>query len=132
MSVFCDTSVLIRYFAEDDVPRAAAVARLIDSGRELIVSTGVLLETLHVLRTQHGFTNPLLADLLTTFLSHDRVSVSDADKAGVLGALAWTRGISARRVADAIIVAAAERAGVEAIITFDEAMSSPTVPIRLL
>lgn len=132
MSVFCDTSVLIRYFAEDDLPRAAAVAGLIDSGRGLVVSTGVLLETLHVLRTQHGFTDPLLADLFTTFLSHERVSVSDADKAGVLGALAWTRGVSARRVADAIIVAAAERAGVEAIVTFDEAMSSPTVPIRLL
>lgn len=132
MSVFCDTSVLIRYFAEDDLPRAAAVAGLIDSGRDLVLSTGVLLETLHVLRTQHGFTSPLLADLFTTFLSHDRVSVSDADKAGLLGALAWTRGVSARRVADAIIVAAAERAGVEAIVTLDEAMSSPTVPIRLL
>jgi predicted nucleic acid-binding protein len=132
VSVFCDTSVLIRYFAEDDVPRAAAVARLIDSGVELVVSTGVVLETLHVLRTQHGLTNPALADLFTTFLSHDRVSVSDADKAGLLGALAWTRGVSARRVADAIIVSAAARAGVDAIVTFDEAMSSPSVPIRLL
>lgn len=109
-----------------------AASRLVDSGRELIVSTGVLLETLHVLRTEYGFTNPLLADLFTTFLSHDRVSLSDADKAGVLGALAWTRGVSARRVADAVIVAAAEQAGAEAIVTFDEAMSSPTVPVRLL
>ena len=132
MSLFCDTSVLIRYFAEDDIPRAAAAAALLDSGREIVVSTGVILECLHVLRTQHGYTNPVLADLFTRFLSLAHVTVSDADKRGILGAIAWTRGVSARRIADAVIVSAAKRAGVEAIVTFDEAMSSPTVPVRLL
>ena len=132
MSVFCDTSVLIRYFAEDDIPRAAAAAAFLDSGQEIVVSTGVILECLHVLRSQHGFTNPVLADLFTRFLSLQRVTVSDADKSGVLGAIAWTRNVSARRIADALIVSAAKRAGVEAIATFDEAMSSPTVPVRLL
>jgi predicted nucleic-acid-binding protein len=130
--VFCDTSVLIRYFAEDDIARAAAAADLIDGETRLVVSTGVILETVHVLRTRYAFVNPELAGLLVTFLSRRNVSVSDADKSALIGALYWTQSVSARRISDAIIVAAAERAGAEAIVTFDESMASPTVPVRML
>lgn len=132
MSVFCDTSVLIRYFAEDDVPRALAAANLIDSDTQLVVSTGVILETVHVLRTQFAFDNPSLANLLVRFLSRTNVAISDADKGGVIGALYWTQAASARRIADAIVVSAAQRAGVESIATFDEKMTSPSVPVRML
>ena len=97
-----------------------------------MVSTGVILETVHVLRTQYDFTNPVLAELLVRFLSRRNVTVSDADKSGMIGALYWTQGVSARRISDAIVVAAAQQAGVEAIVTFDEKMASPTVPVRLL
>ena len=132
MTVFCDTSVLIRYFAEDDIPRALAAANLFDGGEPLVVSTGVILETLHVLRTQYGFGNPVLAELLVTFLSRRNVAVSDADKSGMIGALYWTQGVSARRISDAIVAAAAQHAGVDAIVTFDEKMASPSLPVRLL
>ena len=132
MSVFCDTSVLIRYFAEDDIPRALAASTLVDSETQLVVSTGVILETVHVLRTQYGFANPVLSELLVRFLSRRNVTVSDADKSGLIGALYWTQGVSARRISDAIVVAAAQRAGAEAIATFDEKMASPTVPVRML
>ena len=132
MSVFCDTSVLIRYFAEDDIPRALAASTLVDSETQLVVSTGVVLETVHVLRTQYGFANPVLSELLVRFLSRRNVTVSDADKSGLIGALYWTQGVSARRISDAIVVAAAQRAGAEAIATFDEKMASPTVPVRML
>ena len=50
----------------------------------------------------------------------------------MIGALSWTEGVSARRISDAIVVAAAQRAGAEAIATFDQKMASPTVPLRLL
>lgn len=132
MSVFCDTSVLIRYFAEDDIPRALAAATLFDSETQLVVSTGVILETVHVLRTQYDFANPVLSELLVRFLSRRNVTVSDADKSGLIGALYWTQGVSARRISDAIVVAAAQQAGVEAIATFDDKMASPTVPVRML
>ena len=48
--VFLDTSVLIRYLAADDPPRAVAAARLIDSETMVVVSTGSILETVHVMR----------------------------------------------------------------------------------
>lgn len=130
--VFCDTSVLIRYFVEDDITRAVAATALIESDTMLTISTGVILEAVHVLRTEHGFVNPALAGLLATFLSRSNVDVADADKLGLIGALYWTEMFSARRIADAVITAAAQQAGVDAIVTFDEKMTSPSVPVRLL
>jgi predicted nucleic acid-binding protein len=130
--VFCDTSVLIRYFAEDDIPRAATAAALLDSDSTLIISTGVILETLHVLRTDYGFRNPDLAELLVRFLARSNVQLADADKGGVISAIYWTQSSSARRLPDAIISVTAHQAGVDFIATFDEKMASPTVPIRLL
>ena len=130
--VFCDSGVLIRYLAEDDVPRAIAASELIESQRGVIISTGVLFETIHVLRTQHGFANPRLAAALIAFLSRENVELSDADAGHVVAGLYWTMRASARRIPDAVIASAAEQARCDWIATFDEAFASPTVPSRLL
>jgi predicted nucleic acid-binding protein len=130
--VFCDTGVLVRYFAEDDPPRALAAARLIDGDDLLVVSTGVLIEVAHVLRTQHGHANPEIALALVAFLTKRGVELVDADRAQAVAALRWTARVSARRIPDALISAAAERAGCDFIATFDEGMRSSTVPVRML
>ncbi len=130
--VYCDTSVLIRYFAEDDPPRALAAARLFDSDARLVVSTTALLELVHVLRTTYGVTNPRLGEGLISFLTRDRVELVDADQGATVAAIRWSLRASARRIPDAIIAAAAEHARCDAIATFDERMESPTVPVRLL
>jgi predicted nucleic acid-binding protein len=44
----------------------------------------------------------------------------------------WSLTTSARRIPDAIIAKAAEASGVDYIATFDERMSSPGVPVRLI
>lgn len=130
--VFCDSGVLIRYLAEDDLPRAIAAAMLIDSQRRLVLSTGVLFETVHVLRTQHGFGNPRLAATLIAFLSRENVELADADAGHVVAGLTWTLQSSSRRIPDALIASAASQAECDWIATFDEAFSSPSVPSRLL
>jgi predicted nucleic acid-binding protein len=129
---FVDTSVLTRYFAEDDVPRALAAAQLVESDVELVMSTSVLIELIHSLRTQQSMTNPQLGGLLVRFLSRPNVELVDADKADVISALFWAQNSSARRIPDAIISAAAHRAEVDFIATFDEKLRSPLVPVRLL
>jgi predicted nucleic acid-binding protein len=129
--VFCDTSVLIRYFAEDDIPRAAAAAALIDGETTLTVSTTVILETLHVLRRRFGFGDALLGDLLITFLTRDNVELADADKSGVLAAISTNQG-SSRRIPDAVIAMAAAQAGVDYIATFDAKFRTPLVRVRML
>lgn len=130
--VFCDSGVLIRYLAEDDLPRAIAASDLIESERVLVISTGVLFETVHVLRTQHDFSNPRLAGVLIEFISRQNVELSDADAGHVVAGLTWTMRSSARRIPDAVIAAAATQAHCDWIATFDEAFASPTVPSRLL
>jgi predicted nucleic acid-binding protein len=130
--VFCDTSVLIRYFADDDPPRALAAARLFDSDATLVVSTTALLELVHVLRTRYSVTNPRLGEGLISFLTRAGVELVDADLGATVAAIRWSLRSSARRIPDAIIGAAAEHARCDAIATFDERMESPTVPVRLL
>ena len=130
--VFVDTGVLIRYFAEDDPPRALAAARLIDSDTTLVLSTGVLIELVHALRTQHGMANPAIGNALIRFLSRPNIELSDASRGQVIAALMWSLSTSARRIPDAIIAKAAEASRVDYIATFDERMSSPAVPIRLI
>jgi predicted nucleic acid-binding protein len=130
--VFCDTGVLIRYFAEDDVPRAIAAMNLIESDVRLVLSTGVLFEAVHTLRTQFGIANPELGEGMIRFLSRANVELSDADAAAIVAGIEWTLQLSARRIPDAILAAAAEQAGCDWIATFDDRFASPTVPSRLL
>ena len=130
--VFLDASVVIRYLAEDDPPRALAAAKLIDSDRTLVVSGVVLLETVHALRTTVGQVNPELARAVILFVSRENVELVDADKAHLVAALEWSLASSARRIPDAIVATTAEQAACDWIATFDEAFSSPTVPSRLL
>lgn len=129
--VFCDASVLVRYFAEDDPPRAFAAATLVDSEATLVVSTATILEVVHVMRAR-GSTNPALGSALIELLSRANVELADADQASTVAAIRWSLRVSARRIPDAIIAAAAEHARCDAIATFDERMQSPTVPVRLL
>jgi len=130
--IFIDSSVLIRYLVEDDVPRALAAADLIDGDDGLVISTSVLLEVVHVLRRDRNLGNPEIGQGLIAFLSKENVELIDADRAGTVAALQWSLRVSARRIPDAIIAAAAELAGCDRIATFDEAFVSPTVPVRLI
>lgn len=130
--VFLDTSVLIRYFAEDDVPRALAAAKLLDGADQLVISTGVLLETVHALRTDYGVSNPFLGELLIQLLSRENLQLADADATLVVDGLERTLRGSARRIPDAIIAAAAKSSGCDWIATFDEKFTSPSVPTRLI
>jgi predicted nucleic acid-binding protein len=130
--VFLDTSVVIRYLADDDPPRAFAAATLIESDRVLVVSGVVLIETIHAMRTGLGQVNPALARAVIRFVTLENVEVADADKAHVVAALEWGLESSARKIPDALLAATAEQAGCDWIATFDEGFASPSVPSRLL
>ncbi len=74
----------------------------------------------------------MVGQFLIEFLAQENVDLIDADKAVTVEALRWTLDVSARRIPDALIAAAAERAGCTAIATFDQSFASPSVPVRLL
>ena len=130
--VFLDTSVLIRYLASDDSARAFAAASLIDGEDTVVICTGSVIETLHVMRTDYGVRNPDLGRALIKLLSKRNVLLADADAAAVVGGIERTLQRSERSIADAILAAAAEQAGCDWIATFDEKFISPSVPTRLI
>lgn len=130
--VFLDTSVLVRYLADDDPPRALAAAALIDGENAVVISTGSVLETVHVLRTDYGARNPELGRAVIRLLTKQNVMLADADAGTLAAAIHRTLPLSERRIADAILAAAAEQAGCDWIATFDETFASPTVPSRLI
>jgi predicted nucleic acid-binding protein len=130
--VFLDASVVVRYLAEDDPPRALAAAQLIEGERTLVVSGVVLLESMHALRAGLGHENPALGRALIRLLTRENVEVADADKAHLVVALERSLAASARRISDAVIAATAEHAGCAWIATFDEAFRSPSVPARTI
>ncbi len=131
-SVFLDTSVLIRYLAGDDPPRALAAAHVIDGDNDVVVSTASVLETVHVLRTEFGVRNPELGRALIMLLSKSNVMLADADAGAIVASVERTLTLSERRIPDAILAAAAEQAGCDWIATFDAGFVSPTVPSRLI
>jgi predicted nucleic acid-binding protein len=132
LRVFCDSSVLIRYFVGDDPPRSLAAARLVDGDGTLVVSTAVILEVVYALRTSYGFANPEVARGLIRFLNQPSVELADADRATMIAALQWSERAFARRIPDAVIAAAAERAGCDLIATLDASFRSPHVPVRMI
>jgi len=130
--VFLDTSVLVRYLSDDDPARAHAAAVLIDGEQTVVVSTGSILETIHVMRTEFGVRNPDLGRGLIRLLSKRNVELADADAPGMAAAIERTLQWSERRIPDAILSVVAERAGCDWIATFDEHFVSPLVPSRLI
>ncbi|GAC1673203.1 MAG: hypothetical protein NVS9B8_15940 [Candidatus Limnocylindrales bacterium] len=85
-----------------------------------------------MLRIQHGRANPEIADALIAFLTKRGVELVDADLPEAVAALRWSARVSARRVPDALISAAANQARCDVIATFDERMSAVDVAVRLL
>ncbi|MEX2183434.1 MAG: PIN domain-containing protein [Chloroflexota bacterium] len=132
MRVFCDSGVVVRYFVGDDPARSLAAARLIDGEDTVVVSTAVLLETIHVLRREFQVANPELGTGLIRFLSRADVELLDADQESTIAGIGWSLRHSARRIPDAIIAAAAEYARCDIIATFDESFRSPSVPVRMI
>jgi hypothetical protein len=65
-------------------------------------------------------------------LSKQNVLLADADAGAVVAGIARTLPMSERRIADAILAAAAEQSACDWIATFDAGFSSPSVPSRLI
>jgi predicted nucleic acid-binding protein len=130
--VFCDTGVLVRYFVGDDPARSLAAARMIDGDDTVVVSTAVLVETIHVLRSDYRVPNPDLGIGLIRLLSRSNVELVDADQAAAITAIHAALRLSPRRIPDALVASAAEAARCEIIASFDEGFLSHAVPVRLL
>jgi predicted nucleic-acid-binding protein len=122
-----DTNVLVRYLTWDDPDQSPRAAHLIESADTIILSTIVLCETVWVLRRAYKFQPaaiiPILRDLTTMpTIELDRPLIEAGIECLATGS----------DFADGVILAEAERAKADHLVTFDETLAKHTTKIRLL
>ena len=118
-----DTNIIARYLTQDDPDQVALATAVFDSLREAApgyVTTVVWAELYLVLTRSYGFRRDEVVDRLAALSLADEIRAEDP--ASVAAALR-----SARRgvdFADALVDAAANRAGCQEVVTFDKRAAS--------
>lgn len=130
MSVFLDTSVIIRYLTRDHPDMFERAVQIIEGTDELIITEGVLGETAFVLSSVYRMSRQQTIDFMVALVERENISTYAMDKAFVLQGLIMCRPSGRVSVADAMIWAAARTAGASAIYTFDERFPSDSVELR--
>ena len=126
-----ETSVLVRYLTDDPPEMAEVAAALIDGDRTVWVNALILAETWFTLARPYGLAREAIADLLVALVSRPNVQFLDMEKDDALVALMMCRPSNRVSIADALIWAAARRAGASTY-TFDRRFPSDRLEVRVL
>jgi predicted nucleic acid-binding protein len=124
-----DTSVLVRHLVGRPAEQALRARELIGRAERLGVSTLVLLEAGHVLRTDYRVSRADTVEALLEFITNERVEILGLQKVATVHALARTREYPSAPFADALIAATAESAGAESIASFDRRLRRHGLPV---
>ena len=115
-----DTSVVVRYLVGTPLSQARRAAALIDDGAtEIGISTVVLAECAHVLRTQYDIEQRAIIDALIDLIQRENVRLLGGRSDLVVEMLVRARGLPGRPIPDALVVAAALEADALPLATFD-------------
>ena len=115
-----DTSVVVRYLVGTPVSQARRAAALIDDeATEIGISTVVLAECAHVLRTQYEVEQRAIIDTLIDLIQRENVRLLGGRPDLVVEMLVRARGLPGRPIPDALVVAAAREADALPLATFD-------------
>ena len=117
--ISADTSVLVRYLVGTPSGQARAAARVIDSDRQIGLSTVALAECAHVLRTQYGVPREDIIEALIGLIQRQNIIVLGTRSEAIVDALVRARSLPGRPIPDALIVAASLDAGALPLLTFD-------------
>lgn len=113
-----DTNVIVRFLTQDDADQAQRATRIFSGLTEEepgFVATVVWAETHWVLTRSYGFKRQDVVELLDALLLADEIRAEDPS-AVASAVIAARHGAD---FADALIAAAASRAGCDAVVTFD-------------
>jgi predicted nucleic acid-binding protein len=115
-----DTSVVVRYLVGTPVNQARRAAALIDDeATEIGISTVVLAECAHVLRTQYEVDQRAIIDTLIDLIQRENVRLLGGRSDLVVEMLVRARSLPGRPIPDALVVAAALEADALPLATFD-------------
>jgi len=119
LSAFLDTNILIRHLTGDPPAMAERATRFLASAEGLLLPDLVFAEVAYVLESFYEVARPRLATILRSILAFPAIRVVDAD---LLGRAVEVYEVQRLDLADAYLVACAERTGVGAIVSFDRSI----------
>ena len=120
-----DTNVLVRHLTGDPPAMAGRATRFLATANDLLLPDLILAETAYVLESYYEVPRERVATILRSVLAFPAIRVVDADL--LLRAIEIYE-VDRLDLADAYLVASAERAGVRDIVSFDRSIDRiPTV-----
>ena len=128
MSALLDTSVVVRYFMQDQPHLALASTRVVESEDHLQVSDVAIAEVAHVLMSTYRVPRERVVDQIVAFLRRDNVGTLNIPKEVVLAALAKSRPSGRVSIPDALIWAAARSEDLP-VYTFDRRFPTEEVTV---
>lgn len=115
-----DTSVVVRYLVGTPASQARRAAALFDDDAiDIGISTVVLAECAHVLRTQYEVEQRAIIDTLIDLIQRENVRLLGGRADLVVELLVRARSLPGRPIPDALVVAAALEADALPLATFD-------------
>jgi predicted nucleic acid-binding protein len=115
---FVDTNVLIRHLTGDPPSQAARATRFLAQADELLLADVIVAEVVYLLESFYKVERVRVGQLVRAIVAFDAVRVVDEEL--ILRAVeVYETGLD---FAEAYLVAGAERAGVDAIVSFDRGL----------
>lgn len=125
-----DTSVLVRYLVGTPADQAARARAVMDDGQPIGIPLVVLLETAHLLRTQHGVERRAVLDTTIELVTREDVEILGGSRTSVVGALVRVRALPGAPSADALVAATVRDGGAESLSSFDRDMAPHGVAVQ--
>ena len=116
MTAFVDTNILIRHLTGDPPDQAARATRYLEHADDLLLTDLIFAEVAYVLESFYGVPRGQVADTLRALLGFPQVRVLDAD---LLQRAVEVYEFHRLDLADAYLIANAERSGVGVVASFD-------------
>ena len=114
-----DTNVILRYLTQDNETLALRASDIIDSERDLLISSAVLAECVHVLGTVYQMPRTVVIDAITEFIQRSNIILPHIEKALAVEAISFCRDSGRVHIVDALLWAEARTSMIADIYTFD-------------
>jgi predicted nucleic acid-binding protein len=128
MTAFLDTNVLVRHLTGDPPHLAERATRYLATAQELLLPDLIFAEVGYVLESFYEVSRPEVATILRSVLAFPPIRVIDAELLQRAIELYDTNRLD---LADAYLVASAERTGIGAIVSFDRAIDRVGTVVRI-
>jgi predicted nucleic-acid-binding protein len=128
VTAFVDTNVLVRHLTGDPPEQAARSTRLLAEAEQLLLADLIVAEVVYVLESFYEVPRSRVAELVRAIIAFPAIGV--ADESLLLRALEVYE-VHRLDFADAYLVAQAEAAGVDAVVSFDKAIERVTTVRRV-